>query len=201
MTAYESHGTGRTEDRRNRGNGGAGFGRAPGAAGGHECPPLDHLLEELTSQGDSSPGGRARGDVAVDYHHVVEDVGLVLGEALRRTVEDHGAVQRFGLAVIPMDEALSEVAIDVCGRPTAVVQARFPQQIIGEAFSVGLVREFLVALASRAGMSLHAHVRYGENSHHMVESLFKALGKAVAQAYCPVKGSAAEMSTKRALFT
>jgi len=164
-------------------------------------PFFDHLLHAFSFHGGFFLGIEASGDTEVDFHHLVEDVGLVLGTCLREVVAKHGAVHRFSSALIPMDEALAEVVIDVCGRPTAVVDTTFPQQIIGAAFDVALVREFLVALASRAGMSLHAHTRYGENSHHLAEALFKALGKAVAGAYAQADGEAEAMSTKDALLS
>ena len=131
------------------------------------------------------------GDIDVDPHHLVEDVGLVLGQALSAVLEK-GSVLRFGHAVIPMDEALSEVTIDVCGRPTLELHADFPQPSAG-AFDLSLLREFFTGLCSQARISLHVDVRRGRNSHHMAESAFKALGKALKQAYAP---DAAEMSSK-----
>jgi imidazoleglycerol-phosphate dehydratase len=124
----------------------------------------------------------ALGDTDVDPHHLVEDVGLVLGDTLAKLSWDTGPVKRFGHAVIPMDEALSEVTVDVSGRPSLIYQASFPQSHAGD-FDLALLREFMVALSGRARISLHGTVRYGENSHHMAESLFKALGKAIGQAY------------------
>ena len=126
----------------------------------------------------------ASGDTEVDPHHLVEDVGLVMGDILHRLVSEHGGVKRFGHSVIPMDEALSEVTIDVCGRPTLSFGANFPQKWVGD-FDCSLVKEFLAALSSRARLSLHADIRRGENSHHMAEALFKALGKSLKQAYEP----------------
>ncbi len=156
-------------------------------------PFFDHLLQALAFHGRMSLEVQARGDLEVDPHHLVEDVGLVLGEALAGVVREHGAVERFGHAVVPMDEALAEVALDVCGRPTLVYRADYPQARAGS-FDLALVREFLLGLAARAGISLHARVRGGENAHHMAEALFKALGRALRQAYAP--SSAGGMSTK-----
>jgi len=133
-----------------------------------------------------------RGDIEVDPHHLVEDVGLVLGRAFSQVLEKAGPVARFGHAVVPMDEALSEVTIDVCGRPTLSLHASFPQSSAGT-FDVSLLREFFAGLSSEARISLHIDVRRGENSHHMAESAFKALGKALKQAYSP---EAQEMSSK-----
>jgi imidazoleglycerol-phosphate dehydratase len=135
---------------------------------------------------------KGKGDLAVDGHHMVEDTGIVLGQALAGALSKTGKVERFGHAVIPMDEALTEVAIDVCGRPTFVYRMSFPQERVGD-FDTALIREFMAGLSMQAGMSLHAESRSGENSHHIAEAMFKALGKAIAQAYRP---SGMEMSSK-----
>ncbi len=140
----------------------------------------------------------------MDEHHLVEDTGVVLGEALNKLLEEHGPVQRYGQATIPMDEALSEVVIDVSGRPYLVFSGTFPQERIGS-FQAILVQEFLDGLASRGRMAIHASLRYGRNSHHMAESLFKALGVAIREAYSPAKPQAGQreeyggMSTKGTL--
>jgi imidazoleglycerol-phosphate dehydratase len=160
-------------------------------------PFFDHLLNAMAFHGGFSLDVQAMGDAEVDAHHVVEDVGLVLGDACRKLVSDHGHIKRFGHAVIPMDEAVAEVTLDVCGRPSLVYQAAYPQPRVGD-FDLALLREFLLAVTGRAGMSLHAHIRYGENSHHMAESLFKALGKAIKQAY---SSETEVLSTKGTLET
>jgi imidazoleglycerol-phosphate dehydratase len=153
-------------------------------------PFFSHVLQAMAFHGGFGVEIRAKGDLEVDEHHLVEDTGIVLGEALRRLVEQHGPVARFGHAVIPMDDALAEVAIDVCGRPYLVYSAQFPQERVGS-FQVALLREFLGALANRAGINVHARVHYGENSHHMAEAMFKALGVALGRAYSP-RGTAEE---------
>jgi imidazoleglycerol-phosphate dehydratase len=154
-------------------------------------PFFDHLLRSLAFHGRLGLSIRARGDLEVDEHHLVEDTGLVLGEVLARLLEQ-GPVERFGHAVAPMDEALAEVAVDVCGRPTLVFTGQFPQGRVGS-FETDLLREFLKALATRARIALHASLRYGANSHHLAEALFKALGLALRRAYSPAAGG---MSTK-----
>jgi imidazoleglycerol-phosphate dehydratase len=154
-------------------------------------PFFSHMLEAMSLHGGFALSVCARGDVEVDPHHLVEDVGLVLGDCLR-AVRDLGPVRRFASALIPMDDALAEVAVDVGGRPYLHYAARYPQSTVGT-FEVALVREFLGALATRAQINLHATVRHGENAHHMVEALFKALGRALAGAYAPATGG---MSTK-----
>jgi len=147
-----------------------------------EAAFLNHLLEAMCFHGGISLEIDASGDTDVDLHHLVEDVGLVLGDALHQAAFDFGPVRRFGHSVIPMDEALSEVVVDVCGRPTLVFSGRFPQERIGD-FDAILVKEFLTALTARARIALHGILRAGENSHHMAESLFKALGRSLADAY------------------
>ncbi len=134
---------------------------------------------------------QGKGDLEVDPHHLVEDIGLVLGQAFSDVLQK-GPVARFSHAVVPMDEALSEVTIDVCGRPTLVLNASFPQPTAGT-FDLSLLREFFNGLASQARISLHVDVRRGENAHHMAEAAFKALGRALSQAYAP---AGAQMSTK-----
>lgn len=152
-------------------------------------PFFEHVLQALTFHGGFSLTLNGEGDLAVDPHHLVEDTGIVLGEALSKLVAEHGHVARFGHAVIVMDDALSEATIDACGRPYLVYRADYPQQRSGS-FEMSLLREFFSGLSSAARMNLHVECRYGLNSHHMAESLFKAVGKALAQAYRPVEGSA-----------
>jgi imidazoleglycerol-phosphate dehydratase len=145
-------------------------------------PFFDHMLHAMAFHGNFGLGIQASGDVDVDPHHLVEDTGIVLGEALKETVSTYGSITRFGHTVIPMDEALSEVTIDAGGRGYAVIQTAFPQEYSGN-FHMPLLREFFIALASSGGITLHLECRYGENSHHMAESLFKALGKSLSAAF------------------
>lgn len=155
-------------------------------------PFFDHLLLAFAFHGRMGLSVKARGDIDVDSHHLVEDTGLVLGQALADVLQKTDAVARFGHAVIPMDEALAEAVVDVCGRPTLSWHADFPQPRAG-AFDLSLLREFLIGLSSQARISLHVEVRRGENGHHMAEAAFKALGRAVRQAYSPAPDA---MSTK-----
>jgi imidazoleglycerol-phosphate dehydratase len=158
-------------------------------------PFFDHLLTAFAFHGGFYLEVNAKGDIEVDPHHLVEDTGIVLGDAFKKAQELRGGLVRYGWSVIPMDDALSEVAVDACGRAYWVYQAVFPQTHAGT-FDLSLVREFLIGLANRAQINLHALCRYGSNGHHMVEALFKALGKALAQAYAPRDGGSAAMSTK-----
>lgn len=145
-------------------------------------PFFDHILNSMAYHGYLGLSIKAEGDLEVDAHHLVEDVGIALGTALQQTVQQYGHVQRYGHSIIPMDEALSEVSIDVSGRPYLVYSADYPQEYCGQ-FPTPLIREFLYALVHNARINLHAHCRYGDNSHHMAESLFKALGRAFMTAY------------------
>lgn len=146
-------------------------------------PFFEHLLNALAFHGGFNLKISARGDIEVDPHHLVEDIGLVFGDALTRLRSDQ-VLARFGHAVIPMDEALAEVTVDASGRPYLVYQAEYPQPRAG-IFDLALIKEFLTALSVKGGLNLHASCRYGENSHHMAEGLFKALGRALAAAYAP----------------
>jgi imidazoleglycerol-phosphate dehydratase len=158
-------------------------------------PFFDHMLRSMAFHGRFGLVIKAAGDVEVDPHHLVEDVGIVLGDALHACLEKAGSVERYGHSVIPMDDALSEVCIDVCDRPYLAYTAIFPQNRCGD-FDIHLLREFLLGLANRARINLHVICRAGENSHHMAEALFKALGRALKSAYTP---AASGMSTKGGL--
>ncbi|MCL2293384.1 MAG: imidazoleglycerol-phosphate dehydratase HisB [Spirochaetes bacterium] len=162
-----------------------------------ELPFFNHLLTAMAFHGNFYLKIEGTGDIDVDPHHLVEDVGIVLGDALRQTVQQYGPVARFGHSVIPMDDALSEITIDASGRSFCFYKADYPQTFSGS-FDMSLVKEFFTALCGKAGITIHAECRRGENSHHMAESLFKALGKAIKQAYMPLKDAKAGsvLSTK-----
>ena len=126
---------------------------------------------------------KAEGDLHVDSHHTVEDVGLVLGQALEKALGDKRGIYRYGWAIVPMDESLAQVAIDLSGRPAFVFNVKFPRGrgTIGD-FDVELVEEFFKSLATNAKMNLHIAVPYGSNNHHIAEAIFKATAKALRQA-------------------
>jgi imidazoleglycerol-phosphate dehydratase len=123
----------------------------------------------------------AKGDIDVDYHHTIEDVGLVLGDAFDRALGDRKGIQRFGYAVTPMDDALAAVAVDLSKRPFLVYNIPARANSEGPSF-LPLTKEFLRAFSNRCGMNLHVNVFYGDNEHHINESIFKALGRALEQA-------------------
>jgi imidazoleglycerol-phosphate dehydratase len=124
---------------------------------------------------------QATGDLDVDFHHTVEDVGLVLGECVSRALDDRAGIRRYGFAVTPMDETLAEVAIDLSNRPYLVYNLPAVLESPGR-FDKGLTKEFLRAFAVKGGMNLHVNVNYGENEHHVLEAVFKSLGRALKQA-------------------
>jgi imidazoleglycerol-phosphate dehydratase len=152
-----------------------GTGRATVETG---IPFLDHMLELFAKHGFFDLAVRARGDLAVDYHHTVEDVGLTLGQALRRALGDKAGIRRFGEATVPLDEALVTTVVDLSGRPFLVYDVRIAQAKIGH-FDVELIHDFLLALANEAAMNLHVRMASGRNPHHVVEATFKALARAL----------------------
>ncbi len=141
-------------------------------------PFLDHMLTLLAVHGFFDLTLRATGDLEVDAHHTVEDVGICLGLAFKNALGDLGGIKRYGNATVPMEEALASVDLDICRRPFLAFQAQFPCEKIG-AFDTELVEEFLRAFATNAGVTLHVRISYGKNCHHMAEAVFKALGKAL----------------------
>jgi len=141
-------------------------------------PFLDHMLELFAKHGFFDVTLRARGDLAVDYHHTVEDVGLVLGQAVREALGDKAGIRRFGEATVPLDEALVTTVVDLSGRPFFVYDVRIKQAKIGS-FDTELIHDFLLALATQAGMNLHVRMASGRNPHHIVEATFKSLARAL----------------------
>ncbi len=139
------------------------------------------MLDALARHGLLDLEVRASGDTAVDDHHTVEDVGIVLGGVVRDALGDMRGIARYGSAAVPMDEALVLCAIDVSGRGQAHVDLRFPVERIGT-FDVQLVKEFLIAFAANAGVTLHVCQLAGENAHHIAEAAFKALARALMEA-------------------
>jgi len=144
-------------------------------------PFLDHMLELFTKHGFFDLTVRASGDLEVDYHHTVEDVGLALGQALREALGDKKGIRRFGEASVPLDEALVTTVVDLSGRPFFVYDVKIEQAKIG-AFDVELIHDFLLALTNQAGMNLHVRMASGRNPHHIVEATFKSLARALDQA-------------------
>ena len=141
---------------------------------------FDHMLILLAKHGLFSLTVKAQGDLVIDGHHTVEDIGIVLGQALAKASGDKAGIRRYGHVYVPMDEALVLVVVDFSGRPFLAFDAELGQGRIGE-FDVELTEEFLRAVAVNAGLTLHVKVLAGKNRHHIVEAIFKALGRALAQ--------------------
>ncbi|GAB4388770.1 MAG: imidazoleglycerol-phosphate dehydratase HisB [Thermodesulfovibrionales bacterium] len=143
---------------------------------------LDHMLSLMCKHGLLDMKLEARGDIEVDYHHTVEDVGIVLGSAMRKALGEMKGIRRYGSATVPMDEALASVSVDISGRPYLVYRVAFSKKARIKNFDPDLVEDFLQALVSAGGFTLHVNVPYGRNTHHIVEAVFKALGRAVREA-------------------
>lgn len=142
---------------------------------------FDHMLDLFTRHGLFDLNVKATGDLHVDAHHTVEDVGIALGQAIERAVGDKRGIFRYGDASVPMDETLANVALDLSGRPYLAFNVTFTGPLIG-AFPVELVEEFFRALSSNAKMNLHVNVPYGTNNHHIAEAIFKATARALRKA-------------------
>jgi imidazoleglycerol-phosphate dehydratase len=142
---------------------------------------FDHMLELLSRHSLVDLEVTADGDLEVDAHHTVEDVGIVLGQALEKALGDKKGIGRYGWAIVPMDESLAQVAVDLSGRPAFVFNVDFKGPTIG-GFATELVEEFFKALSTNARMNLHVAVPYGNNNHHIAEAVFKATARALRQA-------------------
>jgi imidazoleglycerol-phosphate dehydratase len=142
---------------------------------------FDHMLDLLSRHSLIDLNVSATGDLNVDAHHTVEDVGICIGQAIEKALGDKRGIYRYGWAIVPMDESLAQVAIDLSGRPAFVYSAKFLSDSVGN-FPTELVEEFLKALATNAKMNLHVNAPYGSNNHHISEAIFKALAKALRQA-------------------
>ncbi len=144
-------------------------------------PFMDHMLSLFARHGLLDLKVKGTGDLEVDDHHLVEDLGLTLGQALKEALATKEGIRRYGYAVVPMDEALAEAAVDLSGRPFFVYNVPCRARKIKN-FEIALVPEFLRAFAFSASMNLHVALRYGKNSHHILEAVFKAVGRAVGEA-------------------
>ncbi|WP_296763122.1 imidazoleglycerol-phosphate dehydratase HisB [Sediminimonas sp.] len=160
---------------------------------------LDHMLDQVARHALIDMTVRCKGDLHIDDHHSVEDVGIALGQALSRALGDKRGIRRYGACLLPMDDALVRCALDLSGRPYLVWNVTMPTQRIGD-FDTELVREFFQALSTHGGITLHVDMLHGLNSHHIAEAAFKALARALREAVeaDPRKGDAVP-STKGAL--
>jgi imidazoleglycerol-phosphate dehydratase len=157
---------------------------------------FDHMLEQLSRHSLLDITARAKGDRHVDDHHTVEDVGIALGQAVRKAMGDMAGIARYADIHLPMDETLTRVALDVSGRPFLVFDVAFPREKIGT-FDTELVREFFQAFAINAGVTLHVATLYGSNAHHIAESCFKGLARALRLALAIDPRLAGELPTTK----
>ncbi len=144
-------------------------------------PFFDHMLDQVARHGLIDLKVRAAGDLEIDGHHTVEDIGITLGQALAAAVGDKSGIRRYGHAYVPLDEALARVVIDLSGRPGLVYAVNFPRARVGE-FETDLVQEFFQGFVNHAAVTLHIDGLRGSNSHHIAETLFKAFGRALRMA-------------------
>jgi imidazoleglycerol-phosphate dehydratase len=147
-------------------------------------PFLDHMLDQVARHGLIDVEIKAAGDLHIDAHHTVEDIGITLGQAVDKAVGDKQGIARYGHAYVPLDEALSRVVIDFSGRPGLEYQVTFPRARIGE-FDVDLFHEFFQGFCNHARVTLHVDVIRGANAHHVAETIFKAFGRAMRVALTP----------------
>jgi len=162
-------------------------------------PFIDHMLSLMSKHGLFDMKIKARGDVDVDYHHTVEDIGIVLGKAVKQALGDMKGISRYGQASVPMDEALAAVSLDISGRPYLVYRVGFPKKGKIKNFDPDLIEDFLQAFAGNCSVTLHVDSPYGRNTHHIIEAIFKALGRALRQAVSIDRRVKGVPSTKRRL--
>ena len=161
-------------------------------------PFLDHMLDLLAKHGFFDLTIKATGDTHIDDHHTVEDIGIVLGEALKKALGKKEGIRRYGNAWVPLDETLAQVTVDLSGRPYLVYNVTLPHRRI-KGFDLYLFEDFFQALTTHAAMNLHINVAYGRNPHHIMESIFKALAKALDQAVAVDVRVKGVLSTKGSL--
>lgn len=145
-------------------------------------PFLDHMLSLMCKHGLFDIKLKAKGDTDIDYHHTVEDVGIVLGKAIKQALGDMKGITRYGHASVPMDETLATVILDISGRPYFIYKVDLPKKAKIKNFDADLVQDFLHALVNNSGITLHVAVLYGRNIHHIIEAVFKAFGRALKKA-------------------
>lgn len=161
-------------------------------------PFLDHMLILLAKHGFFDLSVDAKGDTDIDDHHTVEDIGIVLGVALANALQEKQGVGRFGWANIPLDETLTQVTVDLSGRPYLVYHVDLPSRMI-KSFDLGLFEDFFQAFVNHGGLNLHINLLYGRNPHHILESVFKGLAKALEQATRLDQRISGVLSTKGSL--
>jgi len=145
-------------------------------------PFMDHMFSHIAKHGFFDLTIKAKGDVEIDDHHTVEDLGIAFGQALKKALGDSKGIKRYGDATVPMDETLAQIVMDLSGRPYFVYNLELPKKYKLKEFDPGLAEDFFQSVANHAGMNLHIHLHYGRDVHHMLEGIFKAFGRALDQA-------------------
>lgn len=161
-------------------------------------PFLDHMLTLFAVHGFFDLTVKAKGDTDVDDHHTVEDIGICLGQALAESLGEKKGIARYGCCFLPMDEALVRVVVDLSNRPYAHYRADVPDQKVGQ-FDTALVKEFMRAFSNHGGITLHIDLLHGENSHHIIEAVFKGLARSIREAVMPLAGYEGALSSKGSL--
>ncbi|MBI3994394.1 MAG: imidazoleglycerol-phosphate dehydratase HisB [Nitrospirae bacterium] len=159
-------------------------------------PFLDHMLTLTAKHGRFDLTVIARGDTEVDFHHTVEDIGIVLGETVAKALSDKQGIKRYGSFSVPMDEAIARVDLDLSGRPYLIYAVPLPKKKLIRDFDTELIEEFFKAFVVHSGITLHVNVPYGKNPHHILEAIFKAFGRALDQAVQPDARTRGVPSTK-----
>jgi imidazoleglycerol-phosphate dehydratase len=156
---------------------------------------LDHMLTLFSKHGGFDLSVKAKGDLNVDSHHTIEDIGIVLGQCIKEASGERNGIKRYGTTFLPMDEAMAMVSVDVSGRPYLVFEAALTAEKLGD-FHTEMTEEFFRALAFNSGITLHAKILYGKNTHHMIEALFKGTARALKEALTEDETIKGVMSTK-----
>jgi len=158
-------------------------------------PFFNHMLELMSKHGFFDLQIKAKGDLEVDLHHTIEDIGILLGEALKKSLDDKKGIRRYGFAAVPMDEVLAQVAVDICNRAYLVYNLPIVDGKVGM-FDIEVIKEFFNALSTASGITMHINVPYGNNRHHIIEAVFKAFGRALCEAVAIDPRIQGVMSTK-----
>jgi imidazoleglycerol-phosphate dehydratase len=159
---------------------------------------LDHMLELMAKHGQLNLDVRCKGDLEVDNHHTVEDLGIVLGQAIKKALGDKKGIKRYSTVFTPMDESLSMVSLDMSGRSFLKYNVNLTREFVGD-FETETAEEFFIALVNNGGITLHINLLYGKNNHHIIESIFKGLGRAIKEATSIDENIEGVMSTKGVL--
>ncbi len=158
-------------------------------------PFLDHMLNLFSFHGMMDLNIKAKGDIEIDYHHLMEDLGITLGEAIKKALGDKKGIKRYGRATVPMDESLATVVIDISGRPYLVYNVKPPKGTLKD-LEISLFEDFFRAFTSHSMTTLHVNLEYGRDLHHIIEAVFKAFGRALREAVTIDKGAKVLPSTK-----